>query len=76
MFQKLLVPLDGTPYAAAALPLARGNARGIGAEIVLLRVAPTGRAKEAGVAAAEYLDRDRHGAPRGRAEGADGGLPW
>ena len=58
MFQKLLVPLDGTPYAAAALPLARGLAHEIGAEIVLVRVVPTGRAREAEVAAAaEYLDR-------------------
>jgi nucleotide-binding universal stress UspA family protein len=38
MLQKLLVPLDGTPQAASALPPARALARAVGASLVLLRV--------------------------------------
>ncbi len=40
MFTKLLVPLDGTPQAAAALPLARAYAEATKADIVLLRAVP------------------------------------
>ena len=38
MFGKLLVPLDGTPQAAAALPVARTLAHLTGGQIVLVRV--------------------------------------
>ncbi len=38
MFTRILVPLDGTPQANVALPLARTMARLTGASIVLLRV--------------------------------------
>jgi nucleotide-binding universal stress UspA family protein len=38
MFRKLLVPLDGTPEAAAALPAAQTLAHATGAAITLLRV--------------------------------------
>lgn len=38
MFEKVLVPLDGTAQAAVALPLARAVAHATGAAIVLLRV--------------------------------------
>jgi nucleotide-binding universal stress UspA family protein len=39
MFYSLLVPLDGTPQAAAALPLARSVAVASGGALTLLRVA-------------------------------------
>jgi nucleotide-binding universal stress UspA family protein len=39
MFKRLLVPLDGTPQAAAALPLARTIAHSAGGSLTLLRVA-------------------------------------
>ncbi len=42
MFSKLLVTLDGTPQAAAALPLARCVAQATGAELTLLQVVPDG----------------------------------
>ncbi len=38
MYKKILVPLDGSPLAEAALPHARELAKSEGAEIVLLRV--------------------------------------
>ena len=38
MFKKILVPLDNSPMAEAALPLARSLAECYGAEIVLLHV--------------------------------------
>jgi nucleotide-binding universal stress UspA family protein len=40
MFNKLLVPLDGTSQSAVALPPARALAQATGADIVLLRVIP------------------------------------
>jgi nucleotide-binding universal stress UspA family protein len=40
VFQKLLVPLDGTAPSTVALPLARTVAQATGAQIVLLRVIP------------------------------------
>ena len=39
MFETILLPLDGTPQAAAALPLARTMAQVSGGRIVLMRVA-------------------------------------
>jgi nucleotide-binding universal stress UspA family protein len=50
MYKKILVPLDGSPLAEAALPHAEAIAKSEGAEIVLLRV-PT-------MPAAEFLGRD------------------
>lgn len=41
MFTNVLVPLDGSAVAAAALPFARTLARAVGAELTLLRVVPT-----------------------------------
>lgn len=38
MFKKILVPLDGSSFAEAAIPLAREIAECAGGEIVLLRV--------------------------------------
>ncbi len=38
MFDTILVPLDGSPHAEAALPYAAAEARYHGAELVLLRV--------------------------------------
>lgn len=40
MFTKLLVPLDGTPEAAVALPPARALAKATGSGLVLCRVVP------------------------------------
>jgi nucleotide-binding universal stress UspA family protein len=41
MYKKILVPLDGTPLAEAALPHAEALAKSEGAELILLRVAVT-----------------------------------
>jgi len=38
MYKKILVPLDGSPLAEAALPHAEAIAKAEGAEIILLRV--------------------------------------
>jgi nucleotide-binding universal stress UspA family protein len=38
MYKKILVPLDGSPLAEAALPHAEAIAKAEGAEIVLLRI--------------------------------------
>jgi nucleotide-binding universal stress UspA family protein len=40
VFKNILVPLDGTPSAAAAVPAASALARALGAQISLLRVIP------------------------------------
>jgi nucleotide-binding universal stress UspA family protein len=40
MFKRLLVPMDGTPQAAVALPLARTMAKRTGAGLVLVRLVP------------------------------------
>ena len=40
MFKHLLIPLDGSPESAAALPPARALARALGASLQLLRVIP------------------------------------
>jgi nucleotide-binding universal stress UspA family protein len=60
MFQKLLVPLDGTAESAVALPLARAVADATGAQMRLLRVThPRGKsAQDADAAeATDYLAR-------------------
>ncbi|HEY3063581.1 MAG TPA: universal stress protein [Chloroflexota bacterium] len=41
MFDQILVPLDGTPQSAAALPLARTLAEACHGQVVLIRVAPS-----------------------------------
>ena len=41
MYKKILVPLDGSPLAEAALPHAQALAKSEGAELILLRVAVT-----------------------------------
>lgn len=41
MYKKILVPLDGSPLAEAALPHAEALAKSEGAELILLRVAVT-----------------------------------
>jgi nucleotide-binding universal stress UspA family protein len=50
MYKKILVPLDGSQLAEAALPHAEAIAKSEGAEIVLLRI-PT-------IPAAEFFSRD------------------
>jgi nucleotide-binding universal stress UspA family protein len=40
MFEKILVPLDGSDEAAAALPVATGLARQFGASLLLLEMVP------------------------------------
>lgn len=50
MYKKILVPLDGSPLAEAALPHAEAIARSEGAEIVLLRIP--------NVPAAEFFSRE------------------
>jgi nucleotide-binding universal stress UspA family protein len=62
MFQKLLVPLDGTAESAVVLPLARMVAEATGAHLRLLRViAPPGARAEAAepAEASRYLVRIR-----------------
>lgn len=44
MFTKILVPLDGSDDAAAAVPVAAELARGFGASLLLVEMVPTGRA--------------------------------
>jgi nucleotide-binding universal stress UspA family protein len=46
MFQRILVPIDGTPQASAALPAARTLARATGASVVLVRVSKSASAAE------------------------------
>jgi len=45
MFTRLLLPLDGTPESSLALSPARTLAAALAAEIVLVRVVPTGEAR-------------------------------
>ncbi len=54
MFDQILVPLDGTPQSAAALPLARALAQACHGHVVLIRVAPAPRERDE---ATEYLVR-------------------
>ena len=44
MYRAILVPLDGSPLAASALPFARAIARASGARLLLLRVATSAHA--------------------------------
>ncbi|MBI3964260.1 MAG: universal stress protein [Chloroflexi bacterium] len=60
MSKKLLVPLDGTPESAVALPPARAIAKATGAAITLLRVIPLaslGRRGPNRTDVADYLGR-------------------
>jgi nucleotide-binding universal stress UspA family protein len=60
MFEKLLVPLDGTAESAVALPLARTVARATGGEILLTRIVTSRTASVRDPAKAEartYLKR-------------------
>jgi nucleotide-binding universal stress UspA family protein len=60
MFKNILIPLDGSPQANVALPLARTLARDLGASITLLRVVhwpAEGDNNEATGAAFEMLSR-------------------
>jgi nucleotide-binding universal stress UspA family protein len=59
MFTRIVIPLDGSPFAERALPVAAEFANTYDAEIFLVRVAPiTGRGeKEPGVVS--YLDEHR-----------------
>lgn len=50
MYKKILVPLDGSPLAEAALPHAEAIAKAEGAEIILLRIPVT--------PAAEFFTRE------------------
>src|SRR5437868_1796266 len=54
MFDRILVPLDGSPHSAAALPLARTLAQACHTRVTLLRVATSPAAREE---AATYLSR-------------------
>ncbi len=54
MFDRILVPLDGSPQSAAALPLAVTLAQACHSQITLMRVAPSLAARDD---AAEYLTR-------------------
>ena len=56
-WRTLLVPLDGTPEAAAALPLARTLAAAMGAELALVRVLPDVAGKVETSLAAQQLQR-------------------
>lgn len=63
MFDHLLVPLDGSPEAASALPLARAVARATHGEIVLSRVVPErtdAATREELAQANSYLERIAH----------------
>ncbi len=56
LFEKLLVPLDGTAESAGALPMARAMARATGATFTLLRVVPTDKDGQARRQAQHDLD--------------------
>jgi nucleotide-binding universal stress UspA family protein len=55
MFTRVLVPLDGSPESAIALPLARAVARSTGAEISLLQVVPSDEQAKQAKAALERI---------------------
>ncbi len=57
MFDRILVPLDGSPQSAAALPLARTLAQACRSQITLMRVATSPAARDE---AATYLARIVH----------------
>jgi len=56
LFEKLLVPLDGTAESAVALPIARAMARATGATVTLLRVLAADEADGITRAAQRELD--------------------
>jgi nucleotide-binding universal stress UspA family protein len=56
MFRSILVPLDGHPQAATALPLARAVAEATGAVVHILRVTSP-LSKDGATAARNYLER-------------------
>jgi len=56
LFEKLLVPLDGTAESAVALPIARAMARATGATFTLLRVVAANEDERARSAAQNDLD--------------------
>jgi nucleotide-binding universal stress UspA family protein len=56
LFEKILVPLDGTAESAGALPMARAMARATGATFTLLRVVPTDKDEHATRQAQHDLD--------------------
>jgi nucleotide-binding universal stress UspA family protein len=56
LFEKLLVPLDGTAESAIALPMARAMARTPGATFTLLRVVPDEKDEQARRDAQRELD--------------------
>jgi nucleotide-binding universal stress UspA family protein len=56
LFEKLLVPLDGTAESALALPIARAMARATGATVTLLRVLPADEDDRTTGAAQRELD--------------------
>lgn len=64
MFQRILVPLDGSEHAESALPVAENIARTTGGELVFVRVVPFhhdgSSATTERQAATEYLARQRH----------------
>lgn len=47
MFKRILVPLDGSELAEAALPIAEGLAGCTGAQVILVRVVPIPRGRSA-----------------------------
>jgi nucleotide-binding universal stress UspA family protein len=55
MFRSILVPLDGHPQAASAMPLARSVAEATGAAVYLLRVTSP-LSKDGATAARKYLE--------------------
>jgi nucleotide-binding universal stress UspA family protein len=58
MFRSILVPLDGSPDAAAALPLARSMATATGSALHLMRAVPV--SQSAANEAASYLGPITH----------------
>jgi K+-sensing histidine kinase KdpD len=56
LFEKLLVPLDGTAESAGAVPMARAMAPATGATFTLLRVVPTDKDEQARRQAQHDLD--------------------
>jgi nucleotide-binding universal stress UspA family protein len=59
MFRKILVPLDGSPFAERALPLAQSLAEANDADLELVRIVPaTGPAREE-LGLVSYMDEHR-----------------
>ena len=53
----LIVPLDGSETAAQALPVAAGLAKGLGADIILVRVVPRSQSREQYIEQSEMANR-------------------